>query len=618
MAVRQRWRRWQLGAVLGVLALLGVQALAQDDPVVERMRKDLTFLASDECEGRGVFTEGINKAADHIAASFKESGLKPAGPNGSYFQPFQIRRGASKLQGTPTLTLRGPQGQEITLKAGTDFQALGFSDSGKVSAPLVFAGYGVTAPGLGYDDFKDVDVAGKVVVLVRRTPRYDSPAGFDGGNRDTHAALARKFANAAQHKAAAVLLVNDRSEQGDKLVGFGGFGTATVDGLQVLQVRRPVLDALLLSSLGTGLRELEADIDRDLKPRSAVLPGWQASLQVEVVKPKAVTAKNVVGVLEGSGPLAKETVVIGAHYDHLGYGEYGSRAKDRTKKQIHYGADDNASGTTTVLELARRFGRMKDRQGRRLVFMTFSGEELGLLGSAHYCDKEPLFPLADTVTMVNLDMVGRLRKVDGNDKEQLLVGGVGTSKTFEKLIDSLNEKHGFQLKKSASGFGPSDHASFYRNKVPVFFVWTGLHPKDRDDYHRPTDTADRINVAGMKKIADLVEPLVVELSTAADRPQYLPTGAEPGSRPANLPRLGIRPGNYDEKNMGVKVDDVIAGGPADLAGIKAGDVIVRIAGQPVGDIGAYMTILAKQKRGAPVEIGILRGAKEITVKATPK
>src|SRR5262249_33728133 len=208
---------------------------------------------------------------------------------------------------------------------------------------------------------------------------------------------------------------------------------------------RSVVNSMLHSCLGSTLEEIERDIDRDMQPRSAPLKGWKATVEVNVSR-QLIQVKNVVGVLDGSGPLAKETVIVGAHYDHLGYGGSGSLAPDRKKKQIHHGADDNGSGTTSIMELARRFGQMRNREGRRLVFIAFSGEETGLLGSAHYC-KKPIFPLKDTVTMVNLDMVGRLRPDAKTKQDSLEVHGTGTSKEFSKLIDDLNKKYNFTLHK---------------------------------------------------------------------------------------------------------------------------------------------------------------------------
>jgi hypothetical protein len=608
----KNWR-WQLVALLGFLVLWSTRAAAVDDAVEARMRKDITFLASDQCEGRGPGTKGINLAAEHIAAAFAKAGLKPGGKNGSYYQPFTVP-GAPELKEPNVLVLRGPLGQEIHLRHGVDFEVMGFSGSKTVSAPLVFVGYGINAPRVKYDDFQMLDVAGKIVILVRRTPRWkNEKLPFDGDKKDEHAALVRKQALAETNKAAAVLLVNDSSglAQGDKLMSFGyipGSGS-----IPAVHVRRSVIDPILFSSLGMDLRDVERAIDRDLKPQAANLPGWTARVQTTVLR-KTIVVKNVIGVLEGSGPLAKETVVIGSHYDHLGYGNRGSRSKTPKVKEIHHGADDNASGTTAVIELARRFGAMPKRQGRRLVFMCFSAEEMGLLGSRYYCNKESLFPLADTVAMVNLDMVGRLRPDPKTKKDKLIVEGTGTAKTFSKLIDELNGDPGFQLTKNPGGLGPSDHDSFYRQKIPVFFFFTGMHP----DYHRPSDTSDKINVPGMRRVTDLAEKVITNLATVRERPEYVKVRSTftPGP-PGKIPRLGIMPA-YQANKEGVLVDDVPKGGPADKAGVQVGDLIIELAGKPINNLGTYMAVMGQQQRGQPLEVGILRNGKKLKLKVIPR
>jgi hypothetical protein len=608
---QRRWLRGLcLGALVGLQGLAGARA-ADNEASEARLRRDITFLASDECEGRGPGTKGINKAAEYIADQFKKAGLKPGGVKGTYFQPFTVPAGRSVLKGEGKLVLRGPQGQRIELNPGKDFVVTGGSGNGNITAPLVFAGYGAVAPKIGYDDFKDLDVAGKVVIVLRRVPRWDSKDVPFDGNRDTHAALETKFANAEGHRAAAVLLVNDASELpgGDKLKTLESLPIAATS-IPILHVRRSVIDPVLRSSLGSSLHDLEQDIDRDLKPRGAALRGWSAHVEAPVERP-TFAVKNVIGVLEGSGPLANETVVVGAHYDHLGYGGgFGSLAppKDRGKK-IHHGADDNGSGTTSVMELARRFGEMKDRKGRRLVFMTFSGEEMGLLGSRYYCNKQPLFPLKDTVAMVNLDMVGRLPK----DTSKLLAEGIGTAKSFDPLVTGLGKKHDFQLVKKQGGLGPSDHDSFCRKDIPVLFFWTGLH----NDYHRPSDTSDKINVPGMRRIVDLAEEVVRQLSSEPERPQFVRVSTPTSPGRVKGPRLGIRP-SYEDDKEGVLLDGVSPGGPADKGGLKAGDRIVEIGGRAVRNLNGLMVLMAQQKRDRAVDITVQRGGKRVQLKVTPQ
>jgi hypothetical protein len=607
-------------AFLGILALIGVQTPAaetkkQDDLRASeaRMKKDITFLASDDCEGRGPTTKGINLAADYIANEFKKAGLKPAGKDGSYFQPFQIQ--GAKLDAPGRLVLHGPRGVQITLKQGAHFNPLGLSHAGQLTAgPLVFVGYGVTSNKPEYDDYKDLDVEGKIVIILRETPRANNRFASEAPWRNQQGALTTKLQNAKKHKAAAVIFVNSRgmAQPGDDMMDFNFHAMqSSAVKLPVFQIRRALLQSMLFSASGADLSTVEDDIDRDMKPRSVALDGWTADLEAKVQRSdKMLGLKNVIGYVEGHGPLADEIVVIGAHYDHIGTGGFGSTARV-TKPVIHHGADDNGSGSTAIMELARRFAKMPDRQGRKLVFMTFSGEELGLLGSAHYC-KEPLFPLADTAAMVNLDMVGRLRPDAKTNKDQLLTEGTGSSKGFSDLLDTLNKEHHFQLKKEPKVIPYSDHASFYGKKVPVIFFWTGYHP----DYHAPSDTSDKINVAGMRRIVDMTEDVIKTLATITPRPEYIKMTTT--SPVTNVPRIGIRPKYNDESDKGVLVEGVTEDGPAAKAGIKTDDRIIEVAGKPVNNLQAYMTAMGAQKKGTEVELTLMRKDQKLKVKVRPE
>lgn len=597
-------------AALSFIAAANLAAAEKAENSIERMKKDVFFLASEECEGRGVETQGINKAADHIAGVFKELGLKSAVADGSYFQPFTIP-GVSKLGSPNRLLLKGPLGQEIDAPANKLFSVSGLSNKGKVTAPIVFAGYGIAMKG-GYDDFKGIDIKDKIVVMLRVTPRPNSKdAPFPDATNQSP--LVMKIAAAEERKAAAIVFVSDESTAGteDPLMTFDYSRGSGGSSLPVIHIRRTLLDQLLASQ-GKTIAEIESGISRELKPQSFEVKGWSATVETSIERVE-IRAKNVVAVLEGKGPLANETVVIGAHYDHLGRGERGSRA--RGSKAIHYGADDNASGTSAVLELARRFAANKDREGRRLVFMTFSGEERNLLGSAFYC-RNPLFPLKDTVAMINLDMVGRLRPDAMTKRDKLEIGGIGSAKSFEAVIDELNKKYAFDMKKTRSGTGPSDHTSFFLKGVPVFFFFTGLH----QEYHTPTDKPDTINFEGMYKIVDMVEELTVKMTTDKQRPEYVAVKAADPKQgtPVGVPSIRFLPGDYDDDQMnGVLVGGVFPGGPAEKGGLKADDWIVEIAGQPVKNMDGYMKVMGTQKAGEPIDFTIKRGDKKMTIKITP-
>jgi Zn-dependent M28 family amino/carboxypeptidase len=385
-------------------------------------------------------------------------------------------------------------------------------------------------------------------------------------------------------------------------------GSRQAAGLPAIHIHRSLADQLLQSGADVTLKDCEADIDRDLTPRSAQIHGWTASLEVSVTRQKA-PVKNVIGVLEGSGEHADDTVVIGAHYDHLGYGGRGSGslAKDQDTKAIHHGADDNGSGTATLLELARHFSQMKERKGRRLVFISFTGEESGLLGSEYYC-KNPLYPLSSTVAMVNLDMVGRLREDMETHKEKLVVYGTGTGKGLDDLVIGLNKKYDFQMQKvagilMANERSSSDHATFYMKKVPVLFFFTGNHP----DYHRPSDTADKINIAGMRKIGE-------DVAGANERPEFIKVATPiSGSATMSGPRLGIMP-SYGDEGEGVLLEGVREGGPADKAHLQQGDRIVELNGKGVKNLETYMVLMSGQKKGDTLDVVVVRGGKRVSLK----
>ena len=610
---------------------------AAPSAAIGRLKKDIFFLAGDECEGRGMETKGILKAGEYVADNFKAAGLKPAGTKG-YFQPFTIA-GSARL-GTPnSLVVTGPDGEKLEVKYDKEFRPTGFSATGKSDAAgVVFVGYGIRAEKLdidgkevAFDEYDGLDVKGKVVALLRRTPRAEDKNNPFEKDTVTHAALATKVTLAAKAGAVGVLFVNDASyaKESDTLMDFryAGGQAATIP---VVQVKRAVLEKMLAAQ-DVKLTEVEQAIDKDLKPRPATLKGWKVAVEVTVDK-SSIDARNVVGVLEGSGPLADETVVVGAHYDHLGYGEPGSLLGSAGKGKLHYGADDNGSGTTGLMEMARHFGAMKDRVGRRIVFIAFAGEERGLFGSIHYC-KEPKYPLASTVFMLNFDMIGRVVAVEdkpakkGGDepavkKDRVVVYGTGTGVGVEKFVETTNEKFDFKLLKIAGGTGPSDHDSFYRKKIPVLFFFTGTHK----DYHRPSDTPDKINLAGLAKVVEFGEACVAHYATVAERPKYLVTKggwedpteekAAKSSRPS-MPKLGIMPGNYEATDGGVLVEELPPGGAAEKGGVKSKDVVVSIGGKEVKNIEGYMAAMAAQNAGVEVEIVVLRGEKKVTLKVTP-
>ncbi len=590
-----------------------------------RMRADLSFLAADAQEGREPGTKGIETSAQYIADSFKQSGLKPAPGADGYFQPFRIS-GQAKLGAQRELALIGPDGKQFVGEASADFNPMGIGAGCSLDrVPIVFAGYGITAHsqslGLDYDDYAGIDVKGKAVLIIRREPQQNDPKSpFSGTANSPYAPFQHKATNAFQHGAAAVLFVNDLAGlkgEPDRLLNFNAAGNEPTTTIPFVMLRREFADSLLAAAGAPSLKELEKSIDSDLKPRSRLLENCALSAKIQIDFP-SIPTKNVVGVLEGAGPHAKETVVIGGHYDHLGHGGSGSGSMAMLSTDIHNGADDNASGTTMVLELARRLGARKDPLPRRVVFIAFSGEERGLLGSQYYCE-HPLFPLASTVMMINCDMVGRLTR------NELTMIGTGTTPGISQLVTALGADAGLTIKQVAGmtdGFGGSDHQSFYTKDVPVLFAFTGVHL----DYHRPSDDADRINYQGMGRIADYLELIALDIIRRPVRPALVKMDAHGGGPPrgsAGAPSpspdparmgsgvtLGTMP-DYEYKTGGLKLSDVRPGGPASRAGIKGGDIIVVFGGKPIGTIYDYMESLKGYKPGDQVEVIVKRAGKDV-------
>lgn len=599
------------GLLAGLLGFLPVRAAEKIDNASLRgspVGADLFFLASKECEGRGPLTGGLDRAAEYIAESFKKAGLKPVGNNKTYFQPFRIS--GARLDAPVKLEVKNSAGVAL-IEAGKQVEALGLSAAGKAEGKLLFAGFGMTVDGAKkedpkkYDDYAGLDAKGKIVVVFRDAPKFaEISKVFDSSLKKKQAgSLNEKIQNASNHGATGILFVNDRDtarETQDALLPFNYTALSRSNGkIPSAHVSRD----LVKKWLGKDLDLVQEEIEKKEAPSSRDL-NMDASLEIALTRGKdIVPLKNVIGKLEGKGPLADQVVVIGAHYDHLGFGGVSSLASQK-KLAIHHGADDNGSGTTGMLELVRRFAAKKDFEGRSILFMAFSGEELGLLGSSHYV-KNPLYPLDKTAVMINLDMIGRLRQDEKSKQDKVLLEGTGTAEVFEPLLDKWNSSFSFVKKKS--GFGPSDHASFCEAKVPVLFFWTGVH----SEYHTPLDTADKIDLVGVLKIVNMVEAIAGNLISDPRKPAFVEVKGSNTPRPAgNMPRLGIRPGYEDDKE-GVLVEGANEGDPAAKAGIRKGDRITEIQGKKVANIETYMQILAGEKKGTTIHVVVEREGKKL-------
>jgi len=557
-------------------------------------------LADPRWEGRGMGSAGIDSAATYIARLMQDIGLTPGGDSATWFQSFELTTGVKV--GEPTALAIGDR----RIALGEDLQPLGFSANGTLTAPLVFAGYGITAPGFDYDDYAGLDVRDKLVLVLSQEPgEMDSTSRFNGNVNTAHAELRTKAINAREHGALGLLVVDGPIHHAGEPLRpprSDGSGYMT-SGILAARVSQEAAKTLLRST-GATLGALQEAIDRHGRPHGLALRD-SATLTITLQRTRA-RARNVVGWIPGRD--TARTIVVGAHYDHLGLGGEGSLTPDA--REPHVGADDNASGVAVMLGVAARQLRPGPRAPRHnLVFCAFTGEESGLLGSGHFVDAAPR-PIESVEAMINFDMVGRLRD------NKLLVMGAGTAQEFPGLLERANRAQGtFDLKTASDGFGPSDHTSFYKRKIPVLHFFTGSHA----DYHKPSDTADKLNAPGMERIADYAAALVDSLD-ARPRVHYVQAAAD-----SNLGRisggggygawLGTIP-DYLQTEGGVLLSGVRGGSPADSAGLKGGDTIVRFDGVRVDNIYDYTFALRSRRPGQKVRITIKRDGAERELVAT--
>jgi len=598
------------GVALGLFTLTCFSALAFETPVAPRpasdeLRERVRYLASDELTGRGVDTPGIKLARDYIANEFARYGLRPGGDNGTYFQSFDAATGVAVKQPS-TLALGG----DPNLLLDQDWTPLGLSASGKAEGNVVFAGYGITAKDYSYDDYAGIDAKGKIVIVLRyEPPPKDEKSPFQKAPRySIHATLRAKANNAKDHGALALILVDlePRSERGRNLISTRSSFSRLENGVIAAQVKAAVMEKWLQSQ-GISLTELKEKIDREEKPASIALAAMKVSLSV-TLELTHQRAENVIGILPGSDPkLKNEAIVLGAHYDHLGFGYYGT-LDSSTEGQIHHGADDNASGTSVVLQVAEELNRSAPKPKRTIVFAAFSAEELGLLGSRHYVE-HPAVPLGSTKAMINLDMVGRLRD------SRLTIFGTHSATELSLIVNEEAKRLGLEITES-DGVGRSDHMSFYNRKIPAVHFFTGSHL----DYHRPTDTSDKVNYEGMVKVSDLVLATAKRLANLNEPLNFVSLPLRSPSIENNSSRgygayLGTIP-DFAATVEGVRLAGVTAGSPAAGAGLKEGDIIVEFAGTRIGGLDDLAALLGAKKPGDQVEITVLRMGKPIVLTAT--
>ncbi len=578
-----------------LLASATAPSIGSADPA--RYLNDIKILAAPNMEGRGAGTKGLAKASKYIEQRYKSLGLQPAGTNG-YLQPFTVTTGAKLKSDNQFIVDEGGTKQPLTLNQ--DFVPVSFSSSGSLSAPVIFAGYGASADEFGYDDYTGLDVKDKIVMLLRYEPEiFGVKSGQHGLTQ--HSQLITKAINARNHGAKALVLVNGRLGDGeeDLLMRFGGVSGPQDAGIMLLQVKNAVADSWFKAA-GKSLTEVQQQINHSGKPASFVFPATlQLSLKVDIEATHA-RVNNVLAYLPGK---TGEYVIIGAHYDHLGRGDSNSLAPSQIG-HIHPGADDNASGTAGVLELARLFAPLKGQLDRGILFMSFSGEELGLLGSAEWV-KEPTLPLDKCVAMLNMDMVGRIKD------NKVYIGGVGTGSTFQATLQQAQKQEpDFKIEYSAGGYSASDHTSFVAKKIPVLFFFSGLHA----DYHKPSDTWDKINAPSAAQLLNLVGDVALQLADAQSPPAFITVVEDKpmsGGGGGYGPYFGSIP-DFGEVKDGVRFSDVRPGSPAAKAGLKAGDILVQFGDKPIHNLYDFTDALRRSKVGEVVPVKVLREGQPIT------
>jgi hypothetical protein len=584
---------------------LALAAHSADAPSIDpdRFLAHVKYLASPELKGRGTGTPELEKAADYIARQFQSLGLRPL--NGkSYLQPFPVTTSAKLGKANRLRTTI--DGKRSAAAFGKQFTPFNFSASGRFEGGVVFAGYGITAKEYNYDDYQGIDAKDKFVVLLRHEPQeFDEKSVFSGKVYTEHSQFFSKATNAKIHGARGVLLVNDshnHSGDSDELEVFGSTAGPSNAGIPFLHVKASVARDWFAAA-GKDLAAIQAEIDKDLQPRGFAFPD-KVALEVTVdLRRDQRTVHNVVGFLPGQ---TEEHIVIGAHYDHLGLGHQFSMAPSQAGTP-HTGADDNASGTAGVIELARLFSsRPKPRRG--IVFMAFAGEELGLLGSGYYAG-HPYLPIDKAVAMINMDMIGRMRD------QKVYLGGLGTGANFQAMVDELAKGTTLKLEMAdKTGYGSSDHTSFTARQVPVLFFFSGLHA----DYHKPSDTWDKIDASASAKLLEFIAAAADRIASAEARPQFVRVAPshQPGVAGSSGggggygPYFGSIP-DFAEPPTGVRFSDVRDGSPAAKAGLKGGDILVEFDGKKVQNLQDFTYLLRSKKPGDTVRVRVLRDGKPL-------
>ena len=595
-----------LAGLLGITASIHAQAPAG---TAARARQHVMTLASDQLEGRLSGTPGEQRASDYIVAELKRAGAQPLPGRADFIVPFEFTAGSR--DGGSSLGVTGTA--RSTFNERKDVQALSFSDNGDlVDTPVVFAGYGIVVPEsqkFPYDSYATLDVKDKVVLVLRYFPEDAEPK--TKGILSRYSDLRYKAMAARQHGAKAVLVVTGpKSPNAGETVPMS-FDTALAgSGIMAASISSAVADVMFktLNDPAKTLAAAQQALD-DANPHAAgfAMPNVQVSLRTSVVRERR-TGHNVVGYLPATAPatMAKPWVAVGAHYDHLGHGESGNSLAEKSDAgKVHHGADDNASGTAAVLALGEMLGRQPRR--RNVLLQFWSGEELGLIGSNAWVNA-PAIPSDQIAAYINFDMVGRMQD------NKLTVQATGSSPVWNKIVEQVNIAAGFDLQVQQDPYQPTDVASFNQASVPSLNLFTGTHA----DYHKPSDTADKINYEDLERVVDFAAAIVKRIGDTDEPPQFtkVEQQTETGSRAGVRLFTGTIP-DYSTEVKGLLLSGVIGGGPAEQAGLQKGDVIVEIAGQTIANIYDYTYALEILKIGQPAKVVYMRNGERRETELTP-
>ena len=629
-----------------LVGLGGMAATLSPEITSDDLRAQATWLADPARTGRETGSPGIAAAASFLRDYFRAFGLKPL--DDEYYNAFIFNAGANVDASKSKLAIVA-DGKDQSFALEKDFRPLAFSENGDVEGEVVFAGYGLSVPEDGkntrYNSYDGLDVKDKIVLLFRYVPESVEPTRRAQLNR--YAGLRYKAMMARERGAKGVLVVSGpNSPNPGQLQAMTNDGSHSGSGIVAGSISTAVAEALLAPS-GKKLKDLQSGLDNE-NPHAEgglLLPKVRAKFSVGIEHLKK-SDRNVLAVIPPSGG-SDEYILVGAHYDHLGLGGAGSSmARSGEEGKVHYGADDNASGTAVVMELAAHFAaklgwnglpqanapqkgdpgisntytgsttvvagelKLTPATGRRgIIFALWSGEEMGLIGSSSFAEKPPV-PMEKIAAYLNFDMVGRLRD------DKLTLQGIGSSKLWRKLIEKRNVAAGFNLTLQDDPYLPTDTTSFYPKRVPVLNFFTGAH----EDYHRPTDTPEKLNIEGLERITKFAQQILLDLTNAPERPDFARVERSDqggGSRDNLRAYLGSIP-DYATDIKGVKLSGVRGGSPAEKGGLKGGDVIVEFAGQKIQNIYDYTYSLDAVKIGVPVRIVVEREGKRVELMVTPE